>query len=126
MEMFLSVLIYASLNKSTVFVEHPQVSMNVPAIVGKVSTPTPTGVFEVRRAFSPRLNSNILIFKQDDSGVYAIHPVVDVKGQNRRLALVQDNPNIRKLSGGCINLDKLHFDKLWDTASKTSTYLQVY
>lgn len=118
--LFLTIAIAASLDKSEVSVEHPELTFRAPAIFGKPSTPTPTGVYLIRKAFSQKLNMPILIFREDESGVYAIHP--NLKSRNKYLASPEITDN--KLSAGCIGISDKYFDKLW--ATKQPIVLQVY
>lgn len=122
--MFLSVVVLASINKGELFVEHPEVAFKTNAIFGKQGTETPTGVYLLEKAFSTRLDRNILIFRKDDDGVLAIHSVIDVKGQNRMARLDSVTAIDNKISNGCINIKKEAFEKLWNT--KKPIILQVY
>jgi L,D-transpeptidase catalytic domain len=118
--MFLSVLLVASVDKAEVTVEHPELAFRIPAIFGKPSTPTPVGVYLVKKGYSKKLDMRILIFRRDDSGVYAIHP--NLKSRNKYL----DSPETvdNKLSAGCIGISDKYFDLLWTT--KQPIVLQVY
>jgi L,D-transpeptidase catalytic domain len=122
--MFLSVVVLASINKGQVFVEHPEIAFKTNAIFGKHGTETPVGVYVLEKAFSTRLNKNILIFRKDEDGVFAIHPVVDVKGQNRQARLQSVSVDDNRISNGCINISQEAFEKLWNT--KQNLILQVY
>lgn len=119
-QMFLSVVLLASLDKATLFVEHPQVAFNAPAVLGKSTTPTPTGVYLLKKAYSQKLDMPILIFREDDGGVYAIHPNLKTRTAQIKSAPITDN----YLSGGCIGVEASVFDKLW--AIKQPVVLQVY
>lgn len=120
LDMFLSVVLLASLDKGTVTVEHPQVSIKAPAVFGKPSSPTPEGVYLIQKGYSKSLNTNVLIFRRDDSGIYAIHPNLPNRTPQLKSAGVSDN----YLSKGCIGVDQKVFDKLW--AVKQTMVLQVY
>lgn len=122
--MFLSVVLLASINKGEVFVEHPEVAFKSNAIFGKTGTETPVGVYVLEKAFSTKLQKNMLVFRKDDDGVYAIHPTIQVKGQNRQARLDSATPIDNKISNGCINIPQNIFDKLWSI--KHPIILQVY
>lgn len=122
--MFLSVVVLASINKGTVFVEHPEMAFKTNAIFGKTGTETPVGIYVLERAYSTRLGKNMLVFRKDDDGVYAIHPTVEVKGQNREARLNSATPDDNRISNGCINIPQEAFDKLWSV--KQQIVLQVY
>lgn len=123
-QVFLSVVVLASINKGEIFVEHPDVAFKTSAIFGKHGTETPVGIYVLQKAYSTRLNKNMLVFRKDDDGVYAIHPTVDVKGQNREARLSSATPDDNRISNGCINISQEAFDKLWKT--KQPLVLQVY
>ena len=116
----MTAVVLVSLAKSTLFIETPQVAINAPVVVGKPSTPTPEGVYLLEKAYSTHLKSNILIFRRDDTGVYAIHE--NLKNRNRQIDSVSTADN--RLSGGCIGVRKKDFDKLWQM--KQPIVLQVY
>jgi hypothetical protein len=119
--MWLSVVLLASLDRGTLFVEHPEISMKVPAIFGKPATPTPPGVYELRKGFSTQLNMRLLIFRREGQDVYAIHP--NLPGRAKQIR----DPDVSKkfLSGGCIGLEQEAFDKIWNIKRQT-LILQVY
>ena len=81
----------------------------VPVIVGKSATPTPIGTYELKRAYSTKLKMKVFIFKQDGTGIYAIHPNLPSRKQRLR----SGTPDERALSAGCIGIDRKHFDILW-------------
>lgn len=123
-QMFLSVVLLASINKGEVFVEHPEVAFKSSAIFGKTGTETPVGVYVLEKAYSTKLKKEMFVFKKGDDGVFAIHSTVDVKGQNRQARLDSATPDDNKISNGCINVPQNVFDKLW--AIKQPIILQVY
>jgi hypothetical protein len=110
----------ASLDKGTLFVEHPNVAMKVPAIFGKPATPTPPGVYLITRGYSKQLDLKLLIFRREDGATWAIHPNL----KSRERALADPDPNARRLSAGCIGIEQEAFDKLW--AVRETMVLQVY
>jgi hypothetical protein len=119
-KVYLSVVLLVNLSNATLFVEHPQVAMKVPVVVGKPSTPTPEGVYLVEKAYSTKLATNMLIFKRDANSVWAIHPNL----KHRTKQLESETPGDNELSGGCIGISQEKFDKLW--AIKQQMVLQVY
>lgn len=118
--MFLSIVILASINRGEIFIEHPDIGVKESAVFGKPSTPTPVGVYLIEKYYSRQLRQNILVFRQDDSGVYAIHANLP----SRNGALGNPNPAARRLSAGCIGVSQKTFDKLW--GAKGQLVLQVY
>lgn len=119
--MFLSVVALVSLDKATIFVEHPHLSINAPAVIGKPSTPTPHGVYLVKRGYSKALDQRVLIFRQEGRDVWAIHANLP----SRASQLKSDDPNAKRLSAGCIGVSQEVFDKLWN-AKPDTLILQVY
>lgn len=118
--MFLSVMLSVSLDRSTMKVEHPELAFEVPVITGKAQTPTPPGVYLVKRGYSKMLGMRILIFKRDDSGVFAVHP--NLKSRTKYLDSIETTDN--KLSAGCIGISDKYFNLLW--ATKQPLVLQVH
>ena len=121
---FLTIVILASIDKGTVFVETPNIAINTTAIFGKPTTPTPEGVYLLKKVYSTVLQQNILVFREDEDSLYAIHSTVNVKGQQREERLKSATPMDNKISNGCINIPQKDFDKLWN--SKQQMVLQVY
>lgn len=118
-DVFLSVLILASINGGTIHVEHPEVAFKTSAIFGKPSTPTPEGVYLVSKATHAKLG-RLLIFKQEGNSVWAIHENL----RSRSMELRSSTPSDNYLSNGCIGVAGTVMDKLW--ASKQALVLQVY
>lgn len=119
-QMFLSVVLLASLDKGEVFVEHPQVALKAPAIFGKPATPTPPGIYPVTRGYSKQLDMKLLIFRREDGMVWAIHPNLPSRAKQIKSSTPADN----YLSGGCIGVEQKVFDTLWGI--KQQMVLQVY
>lgn len=118
--MFLTVVVYVSLFDARVSVEHPDISFKAPVVVGKASTPTPTGVYVLEKMYSSYLDMPILAFKREGKTIYAIHPNLSSRDRALRSATPDDN----RLSAGCIGMDVKLFDKLYK--SKMPLVLQVY
>ena len=119
-QMFLSVVLLASLDKATLFVEHPQVAFKAPAVFGKPATPTPEGVYLLTRGYSKQLGMKLLIFRREDGMVWAIHP--NLKSRTKQIKSETSTDNY--LSAGCIGVEDEVFDKLWGI--KQQMVLQVY
>jgi hypothetical protein len=118
--MFLSIVVLVNLDQATAFVENPQVAFKAPVVIGKPSTPTPEGVYVLEKAYSTKLGMNMLVFKRDESGVYAIHPNL----KSRTDQINSESPGDNKLSAGCIGMGQKEFDKLWK--QNQTMILQVY
>lgn len=110
----MAVLLKASLDRGTLFVDHPSLSFQVPAIFGKPTTPTPPGLYVLERAHSSRLGMDILIFKRDGKAIFAIHPNLESRKSQLMSETIEDN----FLSAGCIGVEQRVFDKLWHTRDK--------
>lgn len=115
-----TVVLLASLDRGTLFVEHPQLSFKVPAVFGKPATPTPAGIYLIERAHSSKLGMDILVFRREGNAVFAIHP--NLKSRQRQLE--SGTPADNFLSGGCIGVEDSVFEKLWGV--KQTMVLQVY
>jgi hypothetical protein len=118
--MFLSIVVLVNIDQATVFVENPQLAFKAPVVVGKPSTPTPEGVYVLEKAYSTKLKMNMLVFKRDESGVYAIHTNLPSRTDQIDSETTKDN----KLSAGCIGMRQKEFDKLWN--QNQTMILQVY
>lgn len=119
-DVFLTLLILVNLDRAELTVEHPQLNIKAPVIIGKPSTPTPVGVYLVKRGYSKQLGMRLLIFRREDNTVWAIHPNLP----GRKAALESSDIGDNRLSGGCIGVSDKYFDLLWQ--NKTSIVLQVY
>jgi hypothetical protein len=118
--MFTSVILYVSLADAKLTVSHPELSMTVPVIVGKHSTPTPEGFYLVEKAYSSHLKMNMLVFKKDGKSVWALHPNLVSRKAQINSPSVADN----YLSGGCVGVRVNDFERLW--SMKQTMVLQVY
>lgn len=118
--MFLSVVLLVSLDKASLFVEHPSMTLRTPVVVGKPNTPTPTGIYLLEKAYSSKLKMRLLVFRRDEGVVYAIHP--NLKSRESRLQSAGKGDNY--LSAGCIGISEKEFNRLWDI--KSTMILQVY
>lgn len=109
-----------SLDNARLSSDTPGIAFTAPAIIGKPSTPTPVGVFALKRGYSTKLGMRILIVKRADDGIVAIHPNL----QSRERQIKSPSPDDNRMSGGCIGVDEATFEKLW--AARQEMVLQVY
>lgn len=85
-----------------------------------VGNDTPRGEFELApyTIQDPRYGGDLLVFKHDKRGVYAIHRVIDVPGQQRLARLKSPNPKHRiTVTLGCVNVEPEVYDALMDCCS---------
>jgi hypothetical protein len=76
-----------------------------PALIGK---DTPRGEFQVRHYAIEKhgYGGDLLVFKETDGTVFAIHRVLDIKGQFRLERLQTQKEEDRKnITDGCVNVD---------------------
>lgn len=118
--LFLGLVVLVDLKAATLKVDHPELRLEAAAVVGKPATPTPVGVYALRRAHSSRLGMDILVFHKDGQAIWAIHP--NIRSRARQLAT--PTPADNALSNGCIGIDAATFDRLWDTDHEL--VLQIY
>jgi hypothetical protein len=88
-----------------------------PALVGN---DTPRGEFTLApyTIQDPRYGGDLLVFKHDDSGVYAIHRVLDLPGQQRLARLRSPYAKHRiTITAGCVNVDPEVYGQLMDCCS---------
>ncbi len=83
-----------------------------PVLVG---AETPRGEFQlIHYSTTDRgYGGDILSFKETDDALYAIHRVIDVRGQRRPARLKSGSAKQRnRITGGCINVEPGVFDDL--------------
>jgi hypothetical protein len=88
-----------------------------------VGNDTPRGEFTLApyTIQDPRYGGDLLVFKQDRTGVFAVHRVLDVPGQQRLARLSSPHAKHRiTVTAGCINIAPEVFSELMDCCS-TST-----
>lgn len=81
---------------------------------------TPRGEFTLApySIQDPRYGGDLLVFKHDNTGVYAIHRVLDVPGQQRIARLGSPYARHRiTITAGCVNVDPLVYTQLMDCCS---------
>lgn len=95
-----------------------------PALVGK-NTPIGEYKLEERLVIERGYGGDILQFKEDKSGVYAIHRVwlLDPK-EHRNRRLHDANPTDRFITHGCINVEPKVYEKLKNCCSYDSLLIE--
>jgi hypothetical protein len=116
----MTALLVVSLADARLAVRAPDLQLNIPAIVGRPSAPTPEGMYIIEKAYSSQLNMKMLMFRQEGNVVWAIHP--NLPSRKRQLASTPAADNY--LSGGCVGISPADFDKIW--AVKQPMVLQVH
>lgn len=117
--MFLSIALALNLNESRMVSANTQFELNVPVVVGKKETPTPTGIFLLSKAINPKLG-RLLVFQKDDGAVWAIHENLPSRSANLESASIEDN----FVSAGCIGVDESAMNQLWNAGNEI--VLQIY
>lgn len=122
----MAIVVKASIDNATLELNDTPYAMRTDALFGKGKTPTPEGVYTLKRAYSTRLKKHILVFKKEDKFVWAIHSIVDVPGQNRWAKLRTVKPTDNHITNGCINIPEKAFRRLWLASSEKTLILEVY
>lgn len=79
--------------------------LDTPVIVGKRTTPTPSGVFSlINTGYGSQYPE--MEFYHDATGVYLLHGLI----AGRERAILKDDPRARQLSKGCINSSQPSLD----------------
>jgi hypothetical protein len=97
-----------------------------PALVG---INTPKGEFQLTH-YETRSNGfggDILVFLEPEDGdnVFAVHRVIDVKGQNRMSRLTSGNDSDRKpITLGCVNVMPDVYDKLVECCAESKVTIK--
>lgn len=95
-----------------------------PALIGH-NTPTGTYTLVHYSVKVPAFGDDILAFHEDRDGIFAIHRVIDVPGQNRQERLKSENPENRKgITQGCVNIDPNVYLKLVDCCSNSQVEIK--
>ena len=83
-----------------------------PALVGRT---TPPGEYKLTYALTeaPGFDGNVLVFKEDEKDVFAIHRLwlLNPK-QKREQRIKSSNPRDRVITAGCVNVSTEVFDQL--------------
>lgn len=83
-----------------------------PALVGKT---TPVGTFEIHRVLTdaPGYGGEFLQFKEEKTDVFAIHQVYLLNPKQHRASRIESNdPKVRVITDGCINVEPWVYVKL--------------
>ena len=82
-----------------------------PVLIGKE---TPRGEYPLQLAKTDEkgYGGDVLVFKQDDTGAYAVHRIWTQKPSEKRLERIQQDTARRIITNGCINVDDETYNKL--------------
>jgi hypothetical protein len=92
-----------------------------PVLVGEQ---TPVGTFALQHYSieEPEFGGDLLVFKETQTSLFAIHRVVDVPGQQRLERIKSADPKKRVVTAGCVNVEPVVYDELISCCS-TSTVI---
>lgn len=88
---------------------------------------TPRGEFQLIHYTTrdPGYGGDILSFKETSDALYAIHRVINVRGQQRLARLKSKNARDRnRITGGCINVDPMVFNELIQCCSTSKLVIK--
>lgn len=94
-----------------------------PVLVG---TDTPRGQFIVNQRITsdPGYGGDVLQFKEDASGVYAIHRVWLLNTREQRAKrLSSPDPKVRRITKGCVNVSPEVYTRLLECCSRNGSLL---
>ena len=82
-----------------------------PVLIGKE---TPRGEYPLQLATTDEkgYGGDVLVFKQDDTGAYAVHRIWTQKPSEKRLERIQQDAERRIITNGCINVDDATYNQL--------------
>ena len=82
-----------------------------PVLIGKT---TPRGEYHLQLAKTDEAGygGDVLVFKQDDTGAYAVHRIWTQRPSEKRLERIQQDAERRIITNGCINVDDETYNKL--------------
>jgi hypothetical protein len=95
-----------------------------PALVGK---DTPKGEFQLTHYSTtlPGYGGDLLVFKEGEKDVFAVHRVIDVPGQQRRERIKSSDPQRRiTITAGCVNVAPDVYRKLVDCCSDSKIVIK--
>lgn len=88
-----------------------------------IGADTPKGEYTLtqRLVQSPGYGGDVLQFKEDDKEIYAIHRVWLLRPAEKRAErLKSKDPDVRRITKGCINVDPIVYQELVDCCSNAS------
>ncbi len=96
-----------------------------PALIGP---DTPAGLYTLTHYLTEPpdflYGGDLLVFKEDNDDVWAIHRVINVPGQHRIQRLkANDVSKRRNITNGCINIEPEVYEKLVDCCSNSELYI---
>ena len=82
-----------------------------PVLIGKA---TQRGEYPLQLAKTDEkgYGGDVLVFKQDDTGAYAVHRIWTQKPSEKRLERIQQDAERRIITNGCINVDDETYNEL--------------
>ena len=82
-----------------------------PVLIGKE---TPRGEYHLQLAKTDAkgYGGDVLVFKQDDIGTYAVHRIWTQRPSEKRLERIQQDAERRIITNGCINVDDATYNML--------------
>ena len=82
-----------------------------PVLIGKE---TPRGEYPLQLAKTDEkgYGGDVLVFKQDTTGTYAVHRIWTQKPSEKRLERIQQDAERRIVTNGCINVDDDTYNQL--------------
>ena len=83
-----------------------------PVLIGKA---TPRGEYHLQLAKTDEAGygGDVLVFKQDDTGAYAVHRIWTQRPSEKRLERIQQQDAARRIiTNGCINVDDETYNQL--------------
>ena len=83
-----------------------------PVLIGKE---TPRGEYHLQLAKTDEAGygGDVLVFKQDDTGAYAVHRIWTQRPSEKRLERIQQQDAARRIiTNGCINVDDETYNQL--------------
>ena len=82
-----------------------------PVLIGKA---TPRGEYPLQLAKTDEkgYGGDVLVFKQDDTGAYAVHRIWTQRPSEKRIERIQQDTARRIITNGCINVDDETYNQL--------------
>jgi len=102
----------------------PEAKTCYPVLIGK---DTPKGEYQLQQWMteSKGYGGDVLEFKQEGEEVFAIHRVWTLRPwEKRKERLKNPNPQVRRITHGCINVDPKVYDKLVDCCSTSNLIIK--